>query len=119
MLGEISDGGNSHHRMAVEDMIQQKNIPIHFNTKAVRITDKGVAGVPIGVAAGVSEVFFEADTVVLAVGMRPRQEEAAPVQRLRAPTFHMLGECRRVANIIVATGTAFTTAKYIGRYDPV
>ncbi|MBN1766553.1 MAG: FAD-dependent oxidoreductase, partial [Sedimentisphaerales bacterium] len=35
MLAGISDGGNSTHKNAVNDMITQKKIPIHFNTKAV------------------------------------------------------------------------------------
>jgi 2,4-dienoyl-CoA reductase-like NADH-dependent reductase (Old Yellow Enzyme family)/NADPH-dependent 2,4-dienoyl-CoA reductase/sulfur reductase-like enzyme len=113
MLDTISDGGNSHHRMAVEDMIIQKKIPIHFNTKAVEITSKGVkCQGPEG------EAFFEADTVILAAGMRARQDEAASFNAC-APTFHMVGDCRQAANIIGATSTAYTTAKYIGRYDPV
>ena len=41
MLGDISSGGNSCHKRAIDDMIEQKGIPIHFNTKAVEITAKG------------------------------------------------------------------------------
>ena len=113
ILDGISDGGNTHHRMAVEDMLQQKGIPIRFNTKALEITENCVK-----CAGPDGAVFVPADTVVLAVGMRPLQEEAAAFDQC-APTFHMIGECRKVANIIAATSTAYTTAKYIGRFDPV
>ncbi|NLO47832.1 MAG: FAD-dependent oxidoreductase [Clostridiales bacterium] len=113
MLDTISDGGNDHHKMAVNDMIIQKKIPIHFNTKAVQITDQGVKCLdPKG------EVFFDANTVILAVGMTALWEQAVRFDKC-APTFHMIGECRKVANILAATSTAYTTAKYIGRFDPI
>ncbi|MBR5502052.1 MAG: FAD-dependent oxidoreductase [Oscillospiraceae bacterium] len=113
MLGDISDGGNDHHKNAVEDMVNQKKLPIHFNTKAVEITDKGVkCEGPDG------EVFYEADTVIHAVGMKALQELALSFNQC-APVFHMIGECRKVSNIMEATSTAHTIARYIGRYDPV
>ncbi len=113
MLGDISDGGNDHHKNAVEDMVGQKKLPIHFNTKAVEITDKGVkCEGPDG------EVFYEADTVIHAVGMKANQELALSFNQC-APVFHMIGDCRKVSNIMEATSTAHTTARYIGRYNPV
>jgi len=113
MLDDISDGGNDHHKDAIKDMVQQKKLPIHFNTKAVEITDKGVrCEGPDG------EVFYEADTVIHAVGMRARQDLALSFLKC-APMFHMIGDCRKASNIMNATATAYTTAKYIGRYDAV
>ena len=61
------------------------------------------------------EVFFEADTVVYAAGMRPRKEEALRLYDT-APVFHMVGDCLRSATILNATGTAYTAARYLGRY---
>ena len=92
-------------------MIIQKHIPIHFNTRAVEITDRGVKCLTKD-----GEIFFNADTVVHAVGMRPQQEAALSFARC-APVFHMIGDCRRAANILHATSTAHTAAKYIGRYS--
>ena len=110
MLGGISDGGNFCHKRAIDDMMEQKNIPIYFNTKAVEITDKGVKCIgPEG------EVFYNADTVVHAVGMRPYQDEALRFDKC-APVFHMIGDCRKTANILYATSSAYTAAKFIGRY---
>ncbi len=113
MLGGINDGGNDHHRDAVKDMVAQKKIPIHFNTKAVEITDKGVrCEGPDG------EVIYAADTVIHAVGMRARQDLAMTFRQC-SPDFQMIGDCRRASNIMNATSTAYTTAKYIGRFTGV
>ena len=109
MTRRISDGGNDHHMWAIEDMLEQNEIPIHFNTKAVRITQDGVVCEGPG-----GEIFFDADTVIHAVGMKPLSEEAVKFDRC-AETFHMVGDCQKAATILLATGTAHTVAKYIGR----
>lgn len=110
MLGEVNGAGNSCHKIAVVDMLMQHDIPTHFNTKAVEINARGVkCEGPEG------EVFIEADTIVVAAGMKPKQEEALSFNKC-ARMFHMIGECKAAANIIHATGTAYTTAKFIGRY---
>jgi len=109
MLGDISAGDNHTHKMAVYDMIAQKSIPIHFRTKALEITSGGVkCQGPEG------DVFYKADTVIHAVGMNPLQEEAMKFSRC-AEVFHMIGECRKAANILFATSTAYTAARFIGR----
>ena len=110
MLGDISDGGNSTHKNAVIDMITRKNIPIHFNTKAVEITGDGVKCQSLDV-----ETFYEADTVVHAVGMRPLHDEALKFNRY-AKDFYMIGECRKAANILYATSTAYAASRLIGRF---
>jgi len=109
MTGMISHGGNTTHMNAVTDMITQKQIPIHYMTKAIEITSGGVrCEGPDG------EICFEADTVILAAGMRPLQDEAASFANL-SDVFHAVGDCRKAANILYATSTAYTAAKYIGR----
>ena len=108
-LSDISDGGNDYHRQAVYDMLKQKNITVTYNTKAVGITDSGIKCV-----GAEGEVFFDADTVIYATGMRPLQEEAMEFNQC-AESFYMVGECRKAANILYATSTAHYTAKLIGR----
>lgn len=110
MLADINDGGNSTHKNAVFDMITQKNIRIHFNTEAVEITEEGVkCHAPDG------EVFFKTDTVIYAAGMRPHHDEALKFSRC-SKDFHMIGECRRAANILFATSTAYAASRLIGRF---
>lgn len=110
MLGDISDGGNSVHKSAVIDMITQKNIPVHFKTKAVEITADGVK-----CQSQEGETFYEADAVILAVGMKPLHDEALKFNRC-AKDFYMIGECRKAANILYATSTAYAAARLIGRF---
>jgi pyruvate/2-oxoglutarate dehydrogenase complex dihydrolipoamide dehydrogenase (E3) component len=111
MLGDISDGGNDHHKDAVKDMIIQKKIPIHYNTKAVEMTKSGVkCNGPDG------EVFYNADTIIHGVGMKALHDEALKFEKI-APVYHMIGECRKPANILFATSTGYTAAKYIGRFN--
>jgi hypothetical protein len=96
--------------MAICDMGAQKNIPIYFNTKAVEITHDGVkCQGPAG------EVFYAADAVIHAVGMKPLHDEALKFSRC-AKDFHMIGECRKTANILYATSTAYAASRLIGRY---
>ncbi|MCL2126447.1 MAG: NAD(P)/FAD-dependent oxidoreductase [Oscillospiraceae bacterium] len=134
MGGEISDGGNDHHMWTIEDMLEQHEIPLHFHTKAVRIDDAGVVcegpggtspggevgsgndrGVSDGADARGSEVVFRADTVIYAVGMRPLWDDALVFEKC-AGAFHMVGECRKAANILFATSSAFVAARHIGRH---
>ena len=106
----INDGGNSCHGRAVLDMILQKKIPIHANTKAVEVTERGVrCESPEG------ETFYEADTVVYAAGMRARREEGMRFYDV-APIFHMDGDCKTSSTIRHATGNAYTAAKFLGRF---
>ena len=110
MLGMISTGGNSTHGSAVRDMIAQNDVPIHFNTKALEISSSGVkCQGPDG------EVTYSSDAVILAVGMSPLQEEAVKFHKC-AKDFYMIGECRKAANILFATSSAYSAAKLIGRY---
>jgi len=111
MGGRINDGGNNCHGIAVMDMIIQHNIPIHYNTRAEEITDKGIRCTgPEG------EVFYEADTVAYAVGMKARKAEAMSFYDV-APVFNMVGDCVTSSTILNATGTAYTAARYLGRYN--
>ena len=78
---------------------------------AEEITDKGVRCTgPDG------EVFIEADTVAYALGMKARKAEAMSFYDV-APVFHMVGDCVTSATILNATGTAYTAAKYLGRFN--
>jgi NADH dehydrogenase FAD-containing subunit len=106
----LNDGGNSCHGIAVRDMLIQHKVPLNLSTRAEAITAEGVRCTgPKG------EVFFPADTVVYAAGMRARKEEALRFYDT-ARVFHMVGDCVNSSTILNATGTAYTAARYLGRY---
>ena len=110
MAGGINDGGNFLLGSAQEVELQQRGIPLHLLTKAVEIS---AAGVKCETVDGETP-FYEADTVIYAVGQRPQREEALALSEC-APEFYMLGDCVRQANIAVAGHEAFTVARNIGR----
>jgi 2,4-dienoyl-CoA reductase-like NADH-dependent reductase (Old Yellow Enzyme family)/thioredoxin reductase len=85
------------------------SIPVHFNTKAVRITKEGVAcHGPNG------EVFFRADTVVNAAGVVPLTDKMMKLSA-SSPLFYAVGDCDgKPGGIKHATETAHTMASRIG-----
>jgi len=107
----LNDGGNSCHGIAVLDMLIQKKIPVFLNTRATEISAAVVHCLgPEG------DRDLPADTVICAAGMRARREESLRFYDA-SPVFHMVGDCRNASTILNATGTAYTAARFLGRYD--
>ncbi|MDR1821887.1 MAG: FAD-dependent oxidoreductase, partial [Oscillospiraceae bacterium] len=111
MTDHINDGGNFLHVKALNLQIAKHGVKMSFNTKAVKITDSGVAAIDKDGA----EVFFEADTVINALGTMPKQEEAMRFFGA-APQYHIIGDCRDAKNLERAVMNAFHVARDIGRY---
>ena len=109
-MNRFNDGGNSCHGIAVRDMLIQHKVPLNLGTKAEEITAEGVR-----CTNRQGEIFFPADTVVYAAGMRAKKEEALSFYST-ARSFHMVGDCVQSSTILNATGTAYTAARYLGRY---
>ena len=110
LLDHISDGGNFLHAIGLNVEIKKRGLEIAFNTKAKEITADGV----ICEASG-SEVKYDADSVVYAVGQTPAREEASELGSC-APEFYMLGDCVSPRNITNATSEAFFIARNIGKF---
>ena len=109
MMPELSDGGNMVHMNGLKVQIAEKGLGVHLSTKALEIRDGGVLA-----ECGGEEVFFPADTVIYAVGQKPRSSEAVALNDC-APEFYMVGDCVAARNILEATTAAYTAAKDIGR----
>ncbi|MGI6684937.1 MAG: FAD-dependent oxidoreductase [Bacillota bacterium] len=77
-----------------------------FNTNCTRITDEGVWAVG---SNGV-EKFFEADTILLAVGLKARSTEAEAL-RFSAPDFRLLGDCKKPRSIFEANREGYEAAR--------
>ena len=110
MLDHISDGGNFLHILCLKKEIKERGLQIVFNTKVKEITPSGVICQTDGV-----DKFFDADTVIYAVGQAPLREEAVAL-RFCAPGFLMLGDCVSPRNITDATSEAFYIARNVGRF---
>ena len=110
MLDSINDGGNILHTLGLKVEIARYGIDMNFKTTAKEITEKGVKCVK----EDGSEVFFDAETVIYAVGQRPLQDEALDL-RFCAPEFYMIGDCVSPKNIPNATSQAYDISINIGR----
>ena len=85
-------------------------LSIQYETKVTRVEENGIyCDTPSG------EVFIEADTVVIALGMIPHWDEAEALYDC-AGEFYQVGDCKAPRNILEANGEAWTAAKQIGRY---
>ncbi|MGI6217102.1 MAG: FAD-dependent oxidoreductase [Coriobacteriales bacterium] len=110
MLDHISDGGNFLHMSGVRVEIKKNGLKINLQNKVKEVKENGVlCETPDG------EKFYEADNVIVAMGMRPLREEAISFYDC-APEYYPIGDCFTVKNICEATGTAFQTAVDLGRF---
>ena len=90
--------------------IKENSLEIVAGTKAKEIRADGVL-----CDTSDGEKLFPADTVVLALGVKPLWEEVDALSSF-AGEFYQAGDCREPRSIIAATGEAWTMANLIGRY---
>ena len=108
MADKLNCGGNSVHEMGVKAEIKRNGLETHTSTRALKITPEGVTcSTPDG------EVFYPADRVVVAAGMRARQKDAAAFAQC-APLFYQVGDCLAATNIYEANRLAYCAAMEIG-----
>jgi 2,4-dienoyl-CoA reductase-like NADH-dependent reductase (Old Yellow Enzyme family)/NADPH-dependent 2,4-dienoyl-CoA reductase/sulfur reductase-like enzyme len=110
MADKINDGGNMLHAEGLQLELKKHGICVDLNTKALEITSSGVI-----CSANGQTRFYNADTVIYAVGQKPLQDEALSL-RFCAPEFYMLGDCAAPRNIYAATSTAYDIARNLGRF---
>lgn len=108
LLPQLNDGGNHLHAKALRNEIRDRCIDVNLGTRALEINEKGVLAEKNG-----SQIQFEGDTVIYAVGQRPLQAEAAALHDA-APEYYTLGDCVTPKNITNATSCAYTIARTIG-----
>ncbi len=94
----------SAHKFYLLDRIKELAISIVTNTKVEEVTEKGVRTVDRNFRW--SE--YEADSVVLAMGMRPRKEKVAELRRLVPETeVFVVGDCARPRGLFEANHEGF------------
>jgi 2,4-dienoyl-CoA reductase-like NADH-dependent reductase (Old Yellow Enzyme family)/thioredoxin reductase len=101
MLEEIAVEGNIMHRRAL--MLElEKSVKLKPGLKCTKITDKGV----MAADSEGKEALYEADTIITAVGMKPR---TITVDALRgaAPEFMAIGDCLKARRILQAVRTGY------------
>ena len=92
------------------DKMAQIGLETAYNTKAKEIKENGiVCDTPEG------EKFIEADTVVLALGVKPLWNEVDALSSF-AGEFYQAGDCRAARSMLEASGEGWTMANLIGRF---
>ena len=99
-----------HGGVEILSLIEEKNAIIHYNTRLDEICDDKV----ICTDASGKKLEIEADTVLYATGMRPRQELVDEL-RHAAPegSVYIVGDANKVARITEATNAAFQIGLYL------
>ena len=102
MLARIGSDYGPMNRWVVLDRLIEAGIRLETSVKAEAITDKGVKVI----RAGQYPEFFEADTVVLALGMVPND---ATVKNLKGklPIIHKIGDADKPAGFAEAIDSGF------------
>ena len=91
-------------------LIEQNNIKVHYNTRLDEVLDDKV----ICSSSDGSKLEIEADTVLYAIGMRPRHEVVDELRHC-APeaSVYIVGDALKVARITEATNPAFQVGLYL------
>ncbi len=107
MLPKIANDANFRYARTYAWEIERQNITVYTSTKCREIKDEGVL---VEMSDG-SENLIPADTVVIAVGMRPLSDT---VEELRdcAPVFIPIGNCVRPGVVKDAIRAGFDAAMY-------
>lgn len=104
MAGELTPGATEMKKMAIRLEVKTQNINTELNSVCKEITPQGVV-----IEQNGETKLLPADTVVLAVGFRPKTDET---ERLMAasPESEYIGDCRKVAQIEQAVRAGYDAA---------
>ena len=92
-------------------ILEAEQIPIHYGVRLTEILDDKVVCSEAGTG---NVVEFPADTVLIAVGMKPLTETAQSMRRCAPETeVRIVGDAKEVGNICTAVNTAFQAALHI------
>jgi 2,4-dienoyl-CoA reductase (NADPH2) len=104
MTDSIGKDISEWNRWVVIDRLSA-GVRLETNVKCEEICEKGV----MTTRAGTHAVFFETDSVVLAVGMKPADRMAGELKG-RVPSLRMAGDCARLGRVRDAIATGFQAA---------
>jgi pyruvate/2-oxoglutarate dehydrogenase complex dihydrolipoamide dehydrogenase (E3) component len=110
MLPNLNAGDNILQAQAIGIELERIGTKLILGTKAIQISGNGVLG-----ENAEGQEFFEADTIVCALGRLPLWAEAE-VLRFCAPEFYQVGDCLAAKNIYEVTRTAHNIALDLGEH---
>lgn len=109
MNDELATQGHFFYKIGLKHAILDVKEKYHpyLNTKCLEITDDGVK-----IENENGEDFIQADTIIYALGMKPKKEEAFKFYGI-TPKTAVIGDCKRVARVMEATSEAYFFAMNI------
>ncbi len=97
----------SSHKYYLFDRLKEYNVGIVTHSKMEEITERGVKAIDRNFIWRE----YQADNVILAIGMRPRKEKVAELRRLIPETeVYIVGDCVRPGNLFTANHGGFNAA---------
>jgi NADPH-dependent 2,4-dienoyl-CoA reductase/sulfur reductase-like enzyme len=98
------------NKFALQSLLMKHGVKVVTNTKLEEITDKGIKTIN----SRFQWKEFEADTIALALGMRPRKDVVNSLRHLIPETeVYVIGDCHRIGNVYSAVHAGFDTAAEI------
>ncbi len=100
-------GSSLINRFALQSLLMKHRVTVVPHTKVEEITDTGVKTIN----SKFQWKHFEADTVALALGMKPRKETIEALRNLVPATeVYLIGDGQQVGNVYTAVHAGFDTA---------
>jgi thioredoxin reductase len=107
MLDEVAGEANIMHRRAL--MLElEKSVKIKTGLRCTEITSEGV----MAVDKDFKEMLFEADSIIVAVGLKSRSDLVDALQGV-APEFMAIGDCVKPKKVMQAVRTGYDAAMSI------
>lgn len=104
MNDELATQGHFFYKQGLKHAVLdvKENYHTFLKTKCLEICSNGV----LTLNEKQEEVFIEADTVIVALGMKSKKEEALDFYGI-TPQTAVIGDCKRVARVMEATSEAY------------
>lgn len=106
----VLNGASLIVRFSLQSLLQKYNVKIITNTKLEEITDEGIKTINTKLQWN----NLEADTVVLALGMRPCRDKVNELRDLLPQMqVHVIGDCNKIENVYAASHAGFDVSAEI------
>lgn len=106
----LLNGSSLINRFSLQSLLMKHGVKVITNTKLEEITDKGIKTIN----SRFQWKEYEADTVALALGMRPRKDVIAKLRHAIPETeVYIIGDGKQIGNVYSAVHAGFDTAAEI------
>lgn len=106
----LLNGSSLINKFSLQSLLMKHGVKVITNTKLEEITDKGIKTIN----SRFQWKEYEADTVALALGMRPRKDVIASLRHAIPETeVYVIGDGKQIGNVYSAVHAGFDTAAEI------